>query len=111
MIDGYMRPVFDGMEQELNELMWELLPPFPAASAVLLEELKRVERGEVDEWVFESPEARVTCPQETVTVEDKSNTGWGRITSGQISLLKRPPCCWGGGFSSASGGSSRVGGP
>lgn len=55
VVDGYMRPVFDGMEPELNQLMWELLPPFPAASAALLEELKRVERGKVDEWEFESP--------------------------------------------------------
>lgn len=77
VIDGYMRPIFDGMEPELNELMWELLPPFPAASAALLNEIKRVERGEADEWEFESPETRITCPQETVTVKDKSKTGRG----------------------------------
>lgn len=75
VIDGYMRPVFDGMEPELNELMWELLPPFPTASAALLEEIKMVQRGEVDDWVFESPEARITCTPKTLTVEDKSKTG------------------------------------
>ena len=72
-----MRTVFDGMEPELNELMWELLPPFTAASAALLEEIKRIERGEADEWVFESPEARITSTPEAVTVEDKSKTGRG----------------------------------
>lgn len=30
------------MEPDLNALMWELLPPFPAASPVLLKEIKRV---------------------------------------------------------------------
>lgn len=78
VIDGYMRPVFDGVEPELNELMWELLPPFPAASAALLEELKRVERGEPNEWVFESPEARITCTPKALSIEDKSNTGRGQ---------------------------------
>lgn len=33
VIDSYLRHVFDGMKPGLNELMWELLPPFPAASA------------------------------------------------------------------------------
>ena len=74
VVDGFMRPVFDGMEPGLNELMWELPPPFPAASAALLEELKRVEKGEIEEWEFESPEARITCTPKTLTVEDRSNT-------------------------------------
>lgn len=82
VIDGYMRPVFDGMGPGLNELMWELLPPFPAASAALLEEIKRVGRGEVDEWEYESPEARITCTPETLTVEDRSNNCRGTGPSG-----------------------------
>lgn len=77
VVDGYMMPVFDGMEPGLNELMWELLQPFPAASAALLEEITRVERGEVDEWEFESQESRITCTSKTLTVEDKSKTGRG----------------------------------
>lgn len=71
VIEGYMRPVFDGMDLVLNELMWALLPPFTAGSAALLEELRRVERGECDEWVFESPESRITCTPEKLKLEEK----------------------------------------
>jgi hypothetical protein len=57
--------------------MWELLPPFTASSAALLEELRRVERGECDEWVFESPESRTTCTPEKLTLEEKHGGGGG----------------------------------
>lgn len=72
VIDGYMRPVFDGMEPGRNELMWELLSPFTVASAAMLEELRRVERVECEEWVFEGPEARITCTPKKLTIEEKS---------------------------------------
>jgi hypothetical protein len=72
VIDGFMRPVFDGMEPGLNELMWELLLPFPVSAAAMLGEIRRVESGELDGWGFESPEARITCTSETLTLEDKS---------------------------------------
>jgi hypothetical protein len=79
VIEGYMRPVFDGMESELNELMWELLLPFTAGSAALLKEIKRVEGGELREWGFESPYARIICTPETLTIEDKSKSGRGGV--------------------------------
>jgi hypothetical protein len=71
VIDGFMRPVFDGMEPGLNELMWEFLLPFPVSAAAMLGEIGRVESGELDGWGFESPEARITCTPETLTLEDK----------------------------------------
>jgi hypothetical protein len=61
-----------GWSRRLNALMWERLPPFPPSSAALLEEIKWVERGEADEWEFESPEVCITCTPETVTIEGKS---------------------------------------
>ena len=93
MIDGYMRPVFDGMEPDLNGLMWKLLLTFPAVSAALLDEIKRVDSGEADEWVFESPEARITCTPEKLTLEEKPK-GKGRARlSGPSCRLRRPCCC------------------
>ena len=71
VIDGLMRPIFEGMEPELNELMWELLLPFTMSAAALLGEIKRVESEGLDEWGFESPETRITCTPETLTLEDK----------------------------------------
>ncbi len=100
VIDGYMKPVSDEMEPELNKLLWELLPPFPAASAALLKEIKLVERGDADEGEFESPEARITCTPETVTVEDKSKTGRGYdplrvdLLLKEASLLRLFECVW-----------------
>lgn len=71
VIDGLMRPVFDGMEPELNELMWELMLPYTMSAAAMLGEIRRVEREGLDEWGFESPETRITCTPETLTLEDK----------------------------------------
>lgn len=71
VIDGFMRPIFDGMERELNELMWELLLPFTAGSAALLKEIKRVESGGLDEWGFETPVARITCNPKALLLEGK----------------------------------------
>lgn len=71
VIDGFMRPVFDGMKPELNELMRELLLPLTMSAAAMLEEIRRVECGELEMWGFESPEARITCTAETLTLEDK----------------------------------------
>jgi len=71
VIDGLMRPFFDGMEPGLNELMWELLLPFTWSAAVMLGEIKRVESEGLYGWGFESPEARITCTPETLTLEDK----------------------------------------
>ena len=70
VIDGYMRPIFEGKEPEWNELMWELLVPFPSSGAVLLEELERVESGELEKWLFEGPGAKITCAQKTLLVEE-----------------------------------------
>jgi hypothetical protein len=71
VIDGFMRPIFDGMEPKSNELMWELLLPFTAGAAALLGEIKRVESGELTEWGFETPIARITCTPKTLKLEDK----------------------------------------
>ena len=71
VIDGYMRPVFEGKEKEWNELMWELLVPFPASGMAMLEEIELVESGELEEWSFESPEARITCTPKSLTLEEK----------------------------------------
>ena len=71
VIDGYMRPVFDGMDQRLNELMWELLVPFTAGAAALLQEIKRVEAGESETWIFETPTTKITCTPKMLTLELK----------------------------------------
>ena len=71
VIDGLMRPVYDGMGPELNELMWELMLPYTMSAAALLGEIKRVESEGLYGWGFESPEARITCTPETLTLEDK----------------------------------------
>src|SRR4051812_47999773 len=71
VIDGYMRPVVEGMKPEENWLMWSFLAPFPVLSAAFLEGLEDVEGGGSEGWVFESPEARITCTPETLTLEDK----------------------------------------
>ena len=47
VINDYMRLVFDGMEPELKELIWEQLLPFPVSAHVLLGEIRRVESGEL----------------------------------------------------------------
>lgn len=52
--------------------------PFTASSAALLEELKRVERGKTDRWVFESPEVCIKCKPRKVMLEDKPRTEWNR---------------------------------
>src|SRR5215204_846929 len=77
VIDGYMRPIFDGMEPELNTLMWELLLPFPVSAAALLEEISRVEGSDVGEWIFESPETRITCTPKTLVLEDRQSEAQG----------------------------------
>ena len=71
VIDGYMRPIFDGMEPELNELMWDLLLPFPVSACALLAEIKRIESGEMDELEVETPETHITCTSKTLTLKDK----------------------------------------
>lgn|SRR5947209_10038127 len=71
VIDDYMRPVFEGKEREWNELMWVLLVPFPACGMAMLEEIELVENGELEEWVFESPEAKITCTSKLLTLEEK----------------------------------------
>lgn len=70
--------------------MWELLPPFPASSAALLEELKRVRRGELDEW---APRRASPALQRWSWSRIKAIPAGGKIHSGQICLSKRPPCC------------------
>jgi len=93
MIEVFMRPVFEGMELGRNRLMWEPLPQFTVASAAMLEDLRRVECVECDEWVFESPEARITCTPEKLTLEEKPK-GKGRARlSGPSCRLRRPCCC------------------
>jgi hypothetical protein len=79
VIDGLMRPIFDGMESELNELMWELLLPFTMSAAAMLGEIKRVEGEGLYEWGFESPETRITCTPETLTLEDKRERDGGPL--------------------------------
>jgi hypothetical protein len=71
VIDGYMRPIFEGKEQEWNELMWDLLLPFPVSVAAILEDIKLVEAGELDEWSFESPLSKITCTSKNIVVEEK----------------------------------------
>lgn len=71
IIDGYMRPIFEGKEPEWNELMWDLLLPFPISCAALLEDMKSVEGGDSDEGVFEGPGSKITCTQRVLVIEEK----------------------------------------
>jgi hypothetical protein len=71
VIDGYMRPVFDGKGREWNELMWDLLLPFPVSVAAILEDIKQVEAGELDEWSFESPLSKIICTPKNIVVEEQ----------------------------------------
>src|SRR4051812_44344465 len=71
MIDGYMRPVFEGKEQAWNELMWDLLLPFPASAAALLADMRQTEASEADEWSFETPITKLTCTPKTLVIEEK----------------------------------------
>jgi hypothetical protein len=78
VIDGFMRPVFDGMEPKLNELMWQLLLPLTMTAAALLGEIKRVKRGELYKWGFETPAARIICTPDLLTLEEKCERGQSR---------------------------------
>lgn len=78
IIDGYMRPVFDWMKPERNELMWELLLPFPASACALLEDVRRVQSCEIEEWVSESPESRITCTKRSLVIEGRREERQGR---------------------------------
>ncbi|HEY0319469.1 MAG TPA: hypothetical protein VGC66_00710 [Pyrinomonadaceae bacterium] len=78
IIDGYMRPLFEGKEQEWNELMWDLLLPFPVSVAAIVEDIKLVEAGELDEWSFESPLSKITCTPKNIVVEEKLKKKHGR---------------------------------
>ena len=51
--------------------MWELLAPFPACGMAMLEEIELVGNGKLEEWVFESPEAQITCTKKTLTIKEK----------------------------------------
>lgn len=78
VIDGYMRPVFEGKSKEWTELMWDVLLPFPVVAAALLADMEQTEASETDEWSFETPVTRVTCTPKTLVVEKILKEGAGR---------------------------------
>jgi hypothetical protein len=103
IIDGYMRPVFDWMEPERNELMWGLLLPFPASASALLEDVRRVQSGEIEEWVSENPESRITCMKRVLVIEGRPGEGQGhgpvsiKLPLREAALLMRRwlfECAW-----------------
>jgi hypothetical protein len=71
VIDSYMRPVFEGKEKDWTELMWDFLLPFPISCAALLEDIKSVESGDSDGWIFEGPGSKITCTQRGLVIEEK----------------------------------------
>jgi hypothetical protein len=78
VIDGYMRPVFEGKSKEWTELMWDLLLPFPPVAAALLADMEQTEASEADEWSFETSVTKVTCTPKTLVIEEILKEGEGR---------------------------------
>jgi hypothetical protein len=78
VIDGYMRPIFEGKSKEWTELMWDVLLPFPAVAAALLADMQQTEASGDDGWSFETPATRVTCAPKTFVVEEILKEGVGR---------------------------------
>jgi len=78
VIDGYMRPVFEGKSKKWTELMWDVLLPFPTVAAALLADMQQTEDSGDDGWSFETPATRVTCTAKTFLVEEILKDGAGR---------------------------------
>jgi hypothetical protein len=78
VIDGYMRPLFEGKSKEWTELMWDVLLPFPAVAAAMLADMEETKASKDDGWTFETSATRVTCTSKTLVVEEILKEGAGR---------------------------------